>query len=108
MKAAITTGVWDTFPNMMKSQPIQDAVPYQLRKIYRQCMMEIFEDLEEQDIPMKGKLKAGLRFPEPSGERWKELVDGYENKHARCAVEGEDEKIMQHYLSAMWIQETQN
>ena len=56
---------------------------------------------------MKGKLKAGLRFPEPSGERWKELVDGYENKHARRAVEGEDEKTMQHYLSAMWIQETQ-
>ena len=74
---------------------------------YRQWMMEIFEDLEEQDIPMKGKLKSGLRFPEPNGERWKELVDGYENKHARRAVEGEDEKITQHHLSAMWIQEMQ-
>ena len=107
MKAAITTGVGDTFPNMMKRQPIQDAVPYQLRKIYRQWMMEVFDDLEEKDIPMKGKLKAGLRFPEPSGERWKELVDGYENKHAKRAVEGEDERMIQHYLSAMWIQETQ-
>ena len=28
MKTAITTGVGDTFPNMMKRQPIQDAVPY--------------------------------------------------------------------------------
>ena len=107
MKAAITTGVGDTFPNMMKRQPIQDAVPYQLRKIYRQWMMEVFDDLEEKDIPMKGKLKAGLRFPEPNGERWKELVDGYENKHAKRAVEGEDERMIQHYLSAMWIQETQ-
>ena len=49
MKTAITTGVGDTFPNMMKRQPIQDAVPYQVRKIYRHWMMEIFEDLEEQD-----------------------------------------------------------
>ena len=56
MKAAITTGVGDTFPNMMKRHPIQDAVPYQLRKIYRQWMMEVFEDLEEKAIPMKGKI----------------------------------------------------
>ena len=70
-------------------------------------MMKIFEDLEEKDIPLKGKLKAGLRFPRPSGERWEELVDGYENEHTRRAVDAEDETIMQHYLSALWIQETQ-
>ena len=53
---------------MMKKGAIQEAVPYQLRKKYRQWLLAMFEDLQEEDIPLKGKVKPGVRFPKPTGE----------------------------------------
>ena len=89
---------------MMKK--IQEAVPYQLRKLYREWLLEIFEDLEEKDIPIKGRLKPGIRFPEPSGEKWRSLCDGNTNKAARRAEAEKEQRVIDHMVQALFIQET--
>ena len=84
---------------------LEDVVPYQVRKLYREWLLGVFEDLKETDIPLKGKLKPGIRFPEPSGDKWRSLCDGNTNKAARRAEAAKEQKIIDHIVQAMYIQE---
>lgn len=106
LKHANQSGVGDSFKNMMNMRPLQDEVPFALRERYRDWLLEMFEDLQPKDIPMKGKLKPGIRFPQPSGEKWRKICQGNKNKSERRKEEENDKKVIDHVLTAMFLQET--
>ena len=65
IKVAIQSGVGETYNNIMRRQPLKDEIPFNLKDIYRKCIIEVFEDVTERDLPKKGKVTPGIRFPLP-------------------------------------------
>ena len=84
LKNAAVTGVNMTFAQMMKQTPLDKCVPYELRGLYRQWLLETFDEITEETLPAsKAKVRAGLRLPVPSGLRWEEMIAA---KHAKRAT----------------------
>ena len=84
LKNAVVAGVNTTFAQMMKQTPLDKCVPYELRGLYRQWLLETFDGITEETLPAsKAKVRAGLHLPVPSGLRWEEMIAA---KHAKRAT----------------------
>jgi len=94
VKNAVQSGVGDTFSAILKRHPLKEEVPYNFRELYRTWLTEIFDDVTSKDLPKKGPISCGMRFPVPCGGRWRELVDNFENKHHRREDEAVDLRLV--------------
>ena len=101
VQQAVQSGVGDTFSAIMKRNPLKEEVPYNFRDIYRQWLTEVFEDVEAKDLPKKGPITLGMRFPIPCGGRWRELVDSFENKHSKRDEEAVSSRMIAEALHAV-------
>ena len=58
IKSATQSGVGETFNNIMRRQPVKDAVEYHHRELYGQWLLEMFSDLDDKRVPKKGQAVA--------------------------------------------------
>ena len=104
-KRFVMSSVNMTFPQAMKESPLSSSVPYALRALYRSWIIEKYDDVSEDDLPMKGtKIRPGIKLVCPYGKRWDEMVEEkYAEKSTKKKDQFEDEFLTMRALEATYL-----
>ena len=61
-KCFVMSSVNMTFPQAMRESPLSSSVPYALHVLYRSWIIDRYEDVSEEDLPLKGtKIRPGIK-----------------------------------------------
>ena len=104
-KRFVMSSVNMTFPQAMKKSPLSSSVPYALRALYRSWIIEKYDDVSEEDLPLKGtKIRPGIKLVCPYGKRWDEMVaEKYAEKSIKKKDQFEDEFLTMRALEATYL-----
>jgi len=105
LQHAAQSGVGTTFNNMLRTAPLEDEVTMSQKKQYRQWLLQMFDDVKDVDIPLKGPVKPGIRFPIPCGSQWRAILENDPQAVSQRLMDAADTKSTDEALLSVRIME---